>query len=1446
MAAVRGDSRAEASGHDVLDIMSPTVSVPAASSHSTSRTREQATTKDPEVAPGPVDPWSLSMSFSEEDPGKSCVVLFKHQSGEELGPYRVASALLCRGRSERSDFQALKVGTGVHSGSSIYVNRDKVVPMGVRGVIVDQSVVAIADPAIFSQLEKINISIAQGAARDAAGEANAFVRLELGLGQSRSLKPRILQVLRDAEIRFSWRADKTPGLRILQADAEFQPKDDGIVINDVRAQSSGAHRFAAYGTYNFICEQHPEARCTIQVVPWYRMQIWKVMQLVLLPMVLLFVVGVGAYVLVSQFSSADFVSTLFSCKGLESYCDRVQSLKKHIFGSSATLLVISVLLLILYLPTALIAMLKPSPRLDSFGRGYNGDAVHRANMLAGWALTVPIVILIMGWVGNVYLSRGLWSLLGVLQQLRDRIGADINEIYAVLGDALAISSSFKPGLQDSLQPNIDKIIMYEEQVLPAAQLGLQLLTVLIRFRLCMNFLALIFFILAFAKGAGGVLGRSAVMLRHSYWSCCPALILFTFSLGINSFFYSFWKDTHDTYVDGDGNVHMPSGGTSSLAISLIQSCQGDGNIPLPYDSIKMPINTMLDQLASASIVFSLQFPNSTSSLVQFTHDIKLEVETISKWLQMPEASSKELGLDQYNLACAQLVPVLDSLPRFLEKVLVPTLQCQQIGSFINGLIAALGQEILPSAQILIIFDSAMLVCCLLWALIAMSLAYVFERPLKTWYDPWSKRWFRFRFSYKVAEAVRKRNEGDTFVAHRQNRHFLDSSFWAQNLLWLDVQNAVLLGVVACMCLAMDTNGTATSKVRSAGAALLAIASATSLLGSQGSLGSRVNWLLRLVALILLLAATALLSFVAYDNINKAQDCLEKVGFDPQKTGPSASAVSCEAGNANCTFYISGYGLKPGDRLAAVPMGNSCNNFGKLGVQHFLSEPASVFGRRYSFSALLGMTSGGYDMCWCRAGSNCRDPANYRVFSGWLFVNEPLDQWKTCSLPTIAGFSESAFLCLLILPFCLVKLAVGFASLRKSIYSLQISTAMRVAIRQKAWKDNLESQRHIQREQAGVRPTWWERHVMQPVRLHKRSLFAGFLTAKLLAVFAVVSGLVILSQGSVKCKDGAGNCDLPTSSATSTARRLPPPERESCSTCCNLQQSSCSKTVDQVAFATSHNTMSSADLGWAVPNNFFNLTLALGSGVRGLMMDVHYFYPDNATTSDKTRPTAVYLCHGKCSIGRSMLKDSLTDLRQFLDSHPREVVVMILEQYVATASVVADIDAAGLTSYLGYSRHNLNGSTAWPTLQELISRNQSLLLFSDQRQSYTHGLPEQNLGSSYQQSESITWWHYVWDHMSETKYEYKNAAEISGDCMLNRGSVAVESLSQNNSHRLLIVNNFITNPVAWPEFAAQVNANPFLMKRLQNCSMYWGHQVNFPTVDFWSVGDIWNATVSLNA
>lgn len=256
--------------------------------------------------------------------------------------------------------------------------------------------------------------------------------------------------------------------------------------------------------------------------------------------------------------------------------------------------------------------------------------------------------------------------------------------------------------------------------------------------------------------------------------------------------------------------------------------------------------------------------------------------------------------------------------------------------------------------------------------------------------------------------------------------------------------------------------------------------------------------------------------------------------------------------------------------------------------------------------------------------------------------------------------------------------------------------------------------------------------------------------------------------------------------------------------CNGQVALCDRRVDEVAFATSHNAMSTAEDGWLHPNQELTIRHQLERGVRGLMLDVHPFEDGGVVAS--------YLCHAICQLGKVPLADGLRPIREFLDRNRGEVVAIIFESYVDAPAIAAGFAASGLDRYV----HAHAAGTPWPTLRALIDADERLLVFTDRD------------GGAY------PWYMDVWAEAWETPFAALTPADFT--CAMGRGESA---------NPLFIFNHFLTDTFAIPEQAATVNANPFLLDRARGCMTASGRLPNFVTVDFAATGELAAAVDALN-
>ena len=112
--------------------------------------------------------------------------------------------------------------------------------------------------------------------------------------------------------------------------------------------------------------------------------------------------------------------------------------------------------------------------------------------------------------------------------------------------------------------------------------------------------------------------------------------------------------------------------------------------------------------------------------------------------------------------------------------------------------------------------------------------------------------------------------------------------------------------------------------------------------------------------------------------------------------------------------------------------------------------------------------------------------------------------------------------------------------------------------------------------------------------------------------------------------------------------------------CYGHASLCDKRLDEVAFASSHNSMSNKAEGWYWPDNLYGLTRQMEAGIRGIVIDVWYY------------KHSVYMCHSHCQFGKKTLFEGLLEIRDFLEENPNEIFTLFIENYVKGVDIEKDI------------------------------------------------------------------------------------------------------------------------------------------------------------------------------
>ena len=304
--------------------------------------------------------------------------------------------------------------------------------------------------------------------------------------------------------------------------------------------------------------------------------------------------------------------------------------------------------------------------------------------------------------------------------------------------------------------------------------------------------------------------------------------------------------------------------------------------------------------------------------------------------------------------------------------------------------------------------------------------------------------------------------------------------------------------------------------------------------------------------------------------------------------------------------------------------------------------------------------------------------------------------------------------------------------------------------------------------------------------------------------------------------------------------------------CNGAARLCDLRLDEVALATTHNSMNAADDGFLYPDQQHGIAAQLEAGVRGFLVDAYrgsvrpvgddsVVYTDldrsrletaiKAVTSEASAralelreqagpppddaPADVYLCHEFCELGAVRFADVAEELRDFLDDHPGEVVVMIVQDELAAADLLPVLEDGGLDPFLA----TLDPDQPLPTLGSMVDSGQRLVV----------GLENGDLGP---QIPNV----YDGGLVQEVPYDYDTVDQLesAASCRRHRGQ---------DDAPLFLLNHWLSPESS--ETPADANAEEVLLPRAERCAAERDQPVNLVAVDYYDTGDLFEVVNTLN-
>ena len=302
--------------------------------------------------------------------------------------------------------------------------------------------------------------------------------------------------------------------------------------------------------------------------------------------------------------------------------------------------------------------------------------------------------------------------------------------------------------------------------------------------------------------------------------------------------------------------------------------------------------------------------------------------------------------------------------------------------------------------------------------------------------------------------------------------------------------------------------------------------------------------------------------------------------------------------------------------------------------------------------------------------------------------------------------------------------------------------------------------------------------------------------------------------------------------------------------CDGAAALCERRLGEVIFPGTHNSFAaSEEPGWYFANQRYGISRQLDDGIRALLIDVHFGVYDPATGRVRTDLSAegsdrnkvaervparalrvadrvagrvgvgtlngtpeLYLCHTLCELGAEPLNRELEVIKGFLDRHPDQVLIVIVEDYIPPATIERAFEQTGLMRYLA----TLDRGEPLPTLGTLIARGQRLVVFAEEK------------------GGSPAWYMPAFSFIQDTPLGATRPDQLS--CKRYRGE---------EHSPLLLINYWIPPFPPSPSLNAGIGRAAFLHGRIKRCLKERGFKGAIVAVDFYQRTSVVEVAKELN-
>ena len=339
------------------------------------------------------------------------------------------------------------------------------------------------------------------------------------------------------------------------------------------------------------------------------------------------------------------------------------------------------------------------------------------------------------------------------------------------------------------------------------------------------------------------------------------------------------------------------------------------------------------------------------------------------------------------------------------------------------------------------------------------------------------------------------------------------------------------------------------------------------------------------------------------------------------------------------------------------------------------------------------------------------------------------------------------------------------------------------------------------------------------------------------------GVALVTMALVIVGLAAQGCSSSTTGPVHRAASSPPPS-------CNGAAALCEHQLNDVVFPATHNSYAASDEpGWHFANQRYGIGRQLDDGIRALLVDVHFGVYDpqsglvrtdlRAEGSDRNKVAQVvpapalrladrlagrvgvgalsgtpepYLCHTLCELGAEPLDQELELIKRFLQTHPDQVLIVIVEDYVPPATIESAFKRTGLLRYVA----TLDRQAPLPTLGTLIQREQRLVVFAEE----AGGSPP--------------WYMRAFSFIQDTPLGARRPSQFS--CARFRGEPGSP---------LLLINHWIDTFPPLPALNVPIGRADALRRRIEECEAKRGVRGAIVAEDFYQQSDLVKVAEQLN-